>query len=173
MIIQVVIFRERFSLSFVLLVQQQQRPPSSHHTPRLHPTLRLHHTPRSYTKLATTPPPRHTPPTALAIKRAPCGHTPRGTDGDAAWPRRDFPPKRPRGPPHPNAHHLPVSEARKGRGEGWRVLPIGGHGCNAPRRGRGAERGRKQIRVLGESSVKGRVEKRTQSTWREFCKRTC
>ena len=61
----------------------------------LHAYIILH----AHTKLATTPPPLHTRSTALAIKRAPCGHTPRGTDGDAAWPRQDFPPKRPRGPP--------------------------------------------------------------------------
>ena len=155
-------------------MQQQQRPP------------RLHHTPRSYTKLATTPPPLHTPPMALAIKRAPCGHTPRGTDGDAAWRRRGFPPKRPRGPllrrlsiglvfrsaarcpaetparidVATKAHHphLPAgfSEARKGRGEGQRVLSrLADTDKNAPRRERGAV-------------PRGRVEKRTSEYWREY-----
>ena len=87
-----------------------------------------------YIKLATTPPPLHTPSTALAIKRAPCGAIPRATDGDAAW-RGEIPAKTPARtaavahyrPAFPNAHvshgavkrHLPPlpgSEARKGRG---------------------------------------------------------
>ena len=89
-----------------------------------------------YTKLATTPPPpqQHTPPTALAIQRGPCGDTPRGTDGDAAWRRRDVPLKRPRGSrkqkrivliclvldmaTKTHLPDLPDSEARKGRGRG-------------------------------------------------------
>ena len=146
-------------------MQQQQRPP------------RLHHTPRSYTKLVTTPPPRHTPPTALAIKRAPCGHTPRGTDGDAAWRRRGFPPERLHGPllrrlsiglffrsaarcpaetpvwiTPTNPTHLPVSEARSGRGRAgvsspdWRTRLQ----CAQKRAGRSVERtcGESARRVL-------------------------
>ena len=82
-------------------MQQQQRPPS------------LHHTPRSYTKLATTPPPLHTPPTALAIKRAPCvwSHSPR--DG---WRRgvaaARFPAKTPAWTAAAKAHHRPVFPKR-------------------------------------------------------------
>ena len=95
----------------------------------------------SYTKLATTPPPLHTRQTALAIKCAPCAHTPRGTDGDAAW-RGEMSHRNAR-VDHiaTNAHHphLPASEARKGRGEGWRGLPIGGDGKTRPEEG-GAKR---------------------------------
>ena len=69
---------------------------SSHHTPRFHHTPRYHLTSYStpHIKLATTPPPLHTPSTALAIQRALCGDIPRATDGDAAW-RGEIPAKPP------------------------------------------------------------------------------
>ena len=55
-------------------MQQQQRTPSSHHTQR------LHHTPRSYTKLATTPPPLQQRNTTNATRHQTCtvwSHSPR------------------------------------------------------------------------------------------------
>ena len=139
MIIRAEIFSSRFSLSFVLLVQQQQRPP------------RLHYTPRSYTKLATTPPPLQQRYTTNGTRHQTCtvwSHSPRDgwRRGVAAarfpakalartaaakaqyrpgFPRRGEMSRRNARVDHvaTNAHHphLPASEARKGRGEGWRV----------------------------------------------------
>ena len=75
-----------------------------------------------------------------------------------------------------NAHHphLPVSEVWKGRGEGWRVLPIGGHGCSAPRREQGAVlRGRGE-KALIKDLTSERVVKRTESVESGKCaEKTC
>ena len=109
----------------------------------------------AHIKLATMPPPlqQHTPPTALAIQRAPCGDTPRGTDGDAAWrgerSRRNA--RVDQGGKSASSSFACVSTWQQKRifllclipkrgkaGEGAACpLPIGGHRSNAPRRGRG------------------------------------
>ena len=85
-----------------------------HHTPHLHPTLRLHHTLRSYTKLATTPPPlqqHNTTNGTLRQTSTVWSHSPR--DG---WRRgvaaARFPAKTPARTAAAKAHHLPVFPKR-------------------------------------------------------------
>ena len=67
-----------------------------HHTPRF-----KHQTPRFYiiyhapsTQHPSSSLQRHLPHNYPHIERAPCGHDLHERDGGAAWPRRDFPPKR-------------------------------------------------------------------------------
>ena len=120
-----------------LLVQQQQRPPNSHHNPR------LHHIPRSHQARDDTTSPTHTingtrHQTSTVWSRSPRDGWRRGVAAAR------FPAKTPARTAAAKAHHLPVSEARRDfppkrpRGPPQQMLILL---CLFPKRGKAGGRG--------------------------------
>ena len=107
-----------------------------------HIILHAHIILQAHTKLATTPPPLHQRNTINGTRRQTStmwSRSPR--DG---WRRgmaaARFPAKTPTRTAPPKDHHLPRNPKRREAGGGVTCpLPIGGCGCNASKRGRGAE----------------------------------
>ena len=105
-------------------MHQQQRHRHNHHTPSSHHSPRSHHTPSSRRRHLPTPTQhdqRHSPSNEHRVVTLPAGWM------EARHGHGENPAKMPARTAPPKAHHLPVSEARSGRGRGgvsspdWRL----------------------------------------------------